>query len=393
MELSEEFLLASACCRWPPSAERNEAVRTAASASIDWSRFLRIARRHRVEALVGDGLRRAAVEIPTDIEVELQREAHEIARQNLAFAAEALRVHRLFESASIPHLFVKGATLDLLAYGTLGLKKARDIDLVVTPEVVEQACNALSDAGYVRFAPGPEVTPDRFSIWLQLCKETVWRHAEKGIILELHTGLVDNPALLPGIDATSPEQMSEIAPGLRLPTLAPDELFAYLCVHGATHAWSRLKWIADVAALLNRSGLHERERLYRRALVLGVGRCSAQALMLCECLFDLKIPHDLSAELRSDATTRRLVRIALGTMAGRHVGTELDDTVLGTVPIHLSHFLLAPGWRYKVSELQRKSLSPHDRATIALPRPLYFLYPLLVLPSWLWRRIRPAMPR
>ena len=86
------------------------------------------------------------------------------------------------------------------------------------------------------------------------------------------------------------------------------------------------------------------------------------------------------------------VRIALGAMAGRTGEIELDDTVLGTVPIHLSHFLLAPGWRYKAAEVRRKSLSHHDRATMPLPRPLHFLYPLLVVPSWLWRRFRGAVP-
>ena len=34
--------------------------------------------------------------------------------------------------------------------------------------------------------------------------------------------------------------------------------------------------------------------------------------------------------------------------------TELDRLVLGTVPIHLSHFFLARGLRYKWSEAARK---------------------------------------
>ena len=393
MELSNEFRLAAACCRWPPSQARDEAVGAAASPNIDWPRFLRIVRRQRVEGLVRDGLQRAGVETAAEVSTSLRHEAHEIARQNLAFAAEALRIHRLFEGAGLPHLFVKGATLDRLAYDTFGLKRARDIDLAVTSDTVEQACGLLEEAGYVRVMPGPEVPPDRLPIWLRLCKETVWRNAGNATVLELHTGLVDNSALLSGISAASSRQWVEIAPGARLPTLAPDELFAYLCVHGATHAWSRLKWLADVAALLKDSDSRELERLYHRSLELGVGRCSAQALLLCEQVLGLQLSSRLSAELNSDAMSQRLVRIALGAMAGRHAETELDDTVLGTVPIHLSHFLLAPGWRYKASEVRRKSLSPHDRATIGLPRPLHFLYPLLLLPSWLWRRIRPAMPR
>src|SRR5206468_9642745 len=98
--------------------------------------------------------------------------------------------------------------------------------------------------------------------------------------LELHTSLVDSPAMLGGVSVASPLQQVAIAPGIVLPTLATDELFAYLVVHGATHAWSRIKWLADVAALL--SGLPEKEiePLYRRSLALGAGRSGGQALLL-----------------------------------------------------------------------------------------------------------------
>lgn len=388
MDLSKEFQLAAACCRWPPSGERDEAVRLAALTDLDWSRVLRIGRRQRVDGLVRDALQRAGVEIPADLRTDLDSTSQQIARESLGFAAESLRIHRLLETAGLLHLFIKGVTLDRLAYGALGLKRARDIDLVVAPEAIEAACGLLAQSGYERIVPGIEVSPERFPIWLRLCKETAWQHSGNGIIVELHTGFVDNPILLPGVSVESPRQWVEIKPGARLPTLASDELFAYLCVHGATHSWSRLKWIADLAALLKDSDAQEIERLYRRSLALGVGRCSAQALLLCETLFELEIPPQLSAELKADASTQQLVRIALGTMAGRHAETELDDTVLGTVPIHLSHFLLAPGWRYKMSEIRRKSLSHHDRAALPLPRPLHFLYPLVVVPSWLWRRLR-----
>lgn len=388
MTLSQEFLLTAACCRWPPSDERSERVRAAASQPLDWGRFLRIVRRQRVEGLVNDALLRAGVAAPAEIASELHRDASDIARQNLAFAAESLRVQRLLAGAGLTFLFVKGTTLDMLAYGSLGLKRARDIDLVVAPESVEETCALLGRAGYVRSVPGPEVADEQFPIWLKLCKETSWKHERSGIILELHNGLVDNPTLLPGIGSHSPPQWVEIGSGIRLPTLRKDELFAYLCVHGATHGWSRLKWLADVSALLKDDDLHERERLYRRSLELGVGRCSAQALLLCQSLFELELSAGLSAELRRDAATRWLVRAALRMVAGRNAATELDDTMLGTVPIHLSHFLLAPGWRYKVSEVRRKSLSHHDRSTLKLPRALHFFYPLLLLPSWLWRRAR-----
>jgi hypothetical protein len=232
----------------------------------------------------------------------------------------------------------------------------------------------------------------RLGQWLAHCKETNWRHGRTGLIVEIHSQLVDNPVLLPGIGARSPSQLVEIGPGIRLRTLRTEELFAYLCVHGATHAWSRLKWIADVGALLSRFEPAEIERLYRVSLKLGVGRCSAQALLLCADLFETAVTPPLLSELRADRRAVWLARTALGVMFGRHGETELDDTVLGTLPIHLSHFVLGRGWRYKLAEAQRKTVSPHDRAAWDLPRPLRFLYPLLAIPSWIRRRVRGPAP-
>jgi hypothetical protein len=41
-------------------------------------------------------------------------------RKNLAMAAEALRLQRLFDDADLPVLFVKGTSLAVLAFGNVG---------------------------------------------------------------------------------------------------------------------------------------------------------------------------------------------------------------------------------------------------------------------------------
>ncbi len=214
---------------------------------------------------------------------------------------------------------------------------------------------------------------------------TLWIHEKSGMVVELHTALVDNPSLLPGVSARSDLQLVRIGPGIELPTLRTDELFAYLCVHGATHAWARLKWLADVAALLRKVGPEETERLYRRSIELGAGRSSAQALMLCARLLQLPLPSKLQPELRRDRPTQWLEELAISAMSGRGA-TELDDTVFGTVVINLSHFLLGRGWRYKYSELARKTRNPEDQLAMPLPPYLHFIYPILAVPRWVWRR-------
>ncbi|MGZ8305913.1 MAG: nucleotidyltransferase family protein, partial [Allosphingosinicella sp.] len=197
--------------------------------------------------------------------------------------------------------------------------------------------------------------------------------------------LNDNPLLLPEVGPDSPIQQVEVAKGRFLATLRTDELFAYLCVHGASSAWFRLKWIADVGALLGDCPPNEIERLYRRSQAMGAGRAAGQALLLCERLLATPLSPALAAELRADRMNRWLVAVALRKLAGRTLTAELDEKLLGTGTIHLMQFALLPGLRFKFAELRRQLVNPADRIAVPLPRALGFLYPFVALA----RRLKP----
>lgn len=379
MRLPREFRLVAACCRWPPSPARDEAVAAAAAGPVDWGLATRVAERHRVEGLVWNALRQAEIAVPAEAGERLQAAAGRIARQNLLLAAESLRLAARLEEAGIRFLFVKGVALGALVYGSVGPKMGWDIDLLVPLAEVEAAAVVLEAAGYrldLPAGPGARETLPRFH---EYWKESVWKSADGTLTVELHTRLSDNPALLPEVGPDSPVQLVEVAKGKVLPTLGPDELFAYLAVHGASSAWFRLKWIADVAALLAAAPPAEIERLYRRSQQLGAGRASAQALLLCRRLFDTPLPTALAAELWADRTNRWLVALALRMLAGRALATELHHMRFGTLFIHLMQFGLVPGLGFKLGELGRQLATPEDKLAPLLPRWLGFLDPLVSL--------------
>jgi hypothetical protein len=395
--LSAEFRLAAACCIWPPSEHRNAAIRAAASGVADWNLFLRIVERQRIAGLANDGLRRAEIAAPPAVTAQLGGEAADIARQSLLLASEALRLQAAFDAAAVPALFVKGTALAQLAYGTIAIKHAWDIDLLVNPTDVRRGCDVLKAAGFVRISPPPTLADERFFIWSEFARESVFQHNGRGTFVELHWRLSDNPTLLAHVSASSGTQAVTVSAGHVLRTLRDEDLFAYLCLHGAHHGWSRLKWLADLAAWLAPKSPVEVERLYRKAKADGVGRSAAQALLLCECLFDVPLPAGLSAEMRRDRATRWLVSIALNAMAGADASRQIDDRLLGDLQIRLSQFLLAPGVRHWLRELHTQSIGWTDFQNFSLPRPLYFLYPVLRAPSWIWRRgaylLRRSRPR
>ncbi|WP_423605561.1 nucleotidyltransferase domain-containing protein [Sphingomonas sp. MS122] len=369
-------------------------MREAASGTIDWPRVERIARRHRVTALVQNGLIGPGMAVPDATAQRLADEARRLRMTALAMAREAVLLQDAFDAAGCPALFVKGASLGVLAYGDIGLKQAWDIDLLTTPESAAHGRAILERNGYALVEPA-SLDGHRFKLFMELAKECVLVHPAKRIAVELHWRLVDNPHLLPGVDARSPTQAVAIG-AQQLRTLTDTELLAYLTVHGTRSAWVRLKWLADVAALLSRYEAAELDGLYRRLHALGTGRAAGVALLLCHQLLGVALPGALLAELRDDRRTERLAATAVAALTyGEGEGAFPDHSRLG-FRVRFARLGIAPGWRYLAAELASLWRSPVDRLALPLPRRLAFLYHVLRIPLWMYRRLaalrRPPSP-
>ncbi len=383
--LSAEFEFLAACCRWPHEAATLGRIEELASASLDWDEVTGLAGRHRVEGLVHHALTATRADVPDKAREAFAVRARAIAAESLVQTALAIRLDQWLSEARIDFLFVKGATLAMLAYGDLSVKQARDIDLLVAPDQAQKAASILRREGFALFYPSQALDEEGFALWMNHCKESSWTRGDT--LVELHSALADNDRLLAGLDAASARQDVPVGSGRTLPTLEPNGLFAYLCVHGAIHGWSRLKWLADLAAFAGRQEEQALEAMYRHAQAIGAGRSAAQALLLSNQLLALPIPSKLLSEILGDRRNRWLASLALRTMAG--TGTrELDDQMLGTVGLNLSHFLLGRGISYKFSEAGRKLNVAENRVILPLPRGLSFLYPVLALPMWIIRRYR-----
>ena len=343
-----EFRLLIECCRWSFAAGNDGEIREFAG-KADWPRFVQLCRRHRVQGFVQRCLRELPLPLPGEFTTSLSADAARIAEQNLRAAHQSALLLEAFTAAGIPLIFVKGLTLSKLAYGDPFVKMSQDIDVLAPAPSITEAAATLDQLGFRLEIPAVPHSSSRFKRWHRQRKESVWR-APDGLMLDLHSRLADSPRLIPGIGAGSPQRQVEVAPGIVLPTLRADELFAYLCVHGASSAWFRLKWIADLAALLNDCA-GETERLYERSQQLGAGRAAAQALLLAAATFDTDIGSDLERRLAGEPVNRWLANAAWSQLVRDSEPTEIR---LGTASIHLTQLFLLPGLGFKLGELSRQ---------------------------------------
>jgi hypothetical protein len=225
------------------------------------------------------------------------------------------------------------------------LKMSTDIDVLVDSAQIEAVEECLLRLGYV--AQGPRRLDSRRA---RMAKEWTWGGTD-GAVVDLHVRLADNPALLPAISARSRTQNVEVSPGVILPTLATEELFAYLCVHGTSSAWFRLKWAADLAAFLHGRSDADIRRLHANARSHGAGRCADVALLIVERLFGPLVGDDFLSVVRRDPVTRLLAELSLRELSQAR---EPLDRPLGTVLIHLGQLFVDRGLAFPLQDLRRQ---------------------------------------
>ncbi len=381
-----EFRLMLLCLRWPLAAAGLDSIARQAEDVADWPHLLAVTRRHRVVALVWRALKRSGCAVPPDVAAAFQHSANSAARQAMQLSVESIRLSQLLKKSGVDAVFLKGITVTLLAYGDPALRHAKDIDLLVPPSAIDETVLLLREAGYIPTFDLESVPHERRALWSRYTKSMDWVHPANGVLLELHWRLTDAPLLHDVADASA-RQIVPITAGRSIETLDHDHLLAYLCVHGAAHGWMRLKWLADVYALLPHDA-QPCEAAYRRLLQLGAGRSAGQALLLCHDFFDLPLTAVLLSELQSSFLLRTLRRSAVRLLARGGEVKEVDDLAFGTTSVYVSRLMLGSSFRSLLAEWRTWAYRPDELLRSRLPQPLFFLFPLLRMRGWLVTRLR-----
>lgn len=394
MPLGPEYRLATACVVWPPSESRECAIRDAMADPVDWERFLSMLTRHRITGLARHALTSlpdVAARIPADVRNRLDNDALTLAGENLQMQAETGRLQRLFATSGARVTFLKGVPLAILAYGNLALRHSKDIDIMVSPGEVSPTGRVLEDHGYARVTGPPDLRGSRWQVWLREFYHITYLHRGKAIEVELHWRPLRNRELLYFMPDGIEQRMVRLPDGTDVPTLADEDLFAYLCAHGTLHNWLRLKWLADISALLNQRTALEAERLYECARQRGAGLSAAHAMLFAHRVLHTPLPSALVRRLQAIPGTSSLEASAMKALLDR--GFQAEPTVWRrrTKAQYEWHGLRVSGRRNLSAQLRTLLISQDDVQSLALPQGAAFLYPLIRAPRWVWRRIRQTL--
>jgi Uncharacterised nucleotidyltransferase len=254
----------------------------------------------------------------------------------------------------------------------------------VTVETLPTATALILGAGYRRGDPPSNIGDAQLQLLMRLRKDLGFIHQSTGLRIELHWRLFLNPHAMIEASIRAASRVVPLAGVEGLRTLGEEDQFTYLCMHGALHWWVRLKWLADVNALLTSTPESGIERLVQAAQARGAGRAVALALVLCQKLLQTPLAAAWTSKLEKSAPVRWCEATALKAMTSEH---DPQKVRFGTIRGSLSTVFLSCGWRYRFAELGVQLTNSTDVVTLQLPHALQFLYPVLRLPLWVWRQV------
>lgn len=389
-EFPPELALVIACSRWPLAESDIDEIRNRAAETVDWTKFLAWVRRNRVVPLVHRNLQRSACSlVPTDVIKKLESEFESNSFRVLTQLAEAKRILHLLADAGIRAMVLKGPTLAQIAFGNPLLRESGDVDIVVDPNQVQEADRLIVKAGYRRLVPNIEMAPALYRAYCRRRSQFGYHMEPRGVLLELHWRLTTNPLLMPFDLPTSWKRCEPIhVAGASFDTLHDDELFVYLCAHGSVHIWFRLKWLADIAAILRRRSAKTICRTAERARLLGLNRSFHQAIILAHVLMAAPVPPEILVAALADKAARRASIAACRALNWHDSPEEPINTQWFSAWVNWHAFGLRPGPHFGWKELQNQLFSPEDLARVRLPESLLFLYLPLRPLSWLIRNVR-----
>ncbi|MET0550753.1 MAG: nucleotidyltransferase family protein [Xanthomonas sp.] len=365
------------CAAWSPAFDyalrvlRSETAACSASA-IDPRAFARVLAQHRLALALppADALDGA---MPTPLRDTLRQRQRSTLLRTLRQTAALQQIVRCLDDAGLRHCLLKGQGYAAL-FGTPQNREACDIDLLIDAADRDRALALLQDLDYV-------LDPDaagRLERYTRDNHALSLRHADSGLVLELHLRLANRAREFPLQPAALWNHHTTLVrvAGMQVTTLAPPLAVVYAAFHGTKHNWHRAFWLVDLAQAL-RSPSQDWAATLALARQLGVERQLALGVLLAEATLGVPLP----AALREQASLLRSARFAADTLLphldalGSDRGADLAAR-LGMARYTLRLLSLQSTWRGRL-QLIPFLLAPteDDRLATPLPRALQWAYP------------------
>jgi Uncharacterised nucleotidyltransferase len=310
-----------------------EKIASLASSSIDWQYVRMQAARHGISALVYFNLCSAGIPRHTaDIE-RLARMARASANRSLYLLGELVKILAALEDQQIAAIPLKGPVLAVTTYGDVSRREFSDLDILIQERDIARARDMLASMGfrcahhndwiepYLFFGHELDFVSNDGTVQVDL----QWRFAKKWLPFPVDPATVWDHSV--GVTVAGHT--------LRQPSL--EDSLLILCGHGYRHCWSRLKWIVDISAFLQKFGNQIDEiKLFEQARKCGGLRLLALGLWLAQELGGSHLPPGIRRRCVMDSHVQALERAIVDRLFDDGpIGPRGSFGLLSTIAFHL----------------------------------------------------------
>lgn len=345
-------------------ARRDEAaVKSAARRVRDWNALLDRAAIHGLEPMLYWALDQIRPrEVPPAVLARLRRRFQIVGLRNTILSRELVGLASRFRQIGLEIVSFKGPALAASLYEDPALRPASDLDLLVRPSHADRAASLLSDCGY-KAAYTLDRRFFRSNCELPMCS------AETGVTIDLHWAL--GPACFHhALDLRGLWRRVETVAvdGHPVPTLSRRDCLMFLCLHGAKHSWCSLRWLADVARLVDTAPL-DWDAVMAEARARRASRILLTGLLLASDVLGADVPAEIVEPARADERLAGIAVRARSRMAAAPLATAVtwEDLMFQLSVLERGVDKLKFCWGHL-------DPTPADLAALPLPPSLYLMY-------------------
>jgi hypothetical protein len=321
----------------------------------NWPRLLSLAQEHHVVTLLNKGLQRSEG-VPPPVRRWMENYCRTSVSHNLSLASELFDVIDVLEASGIEVAPFKGPAWAKILYGNLADREIADLDLFVDQLELERVAKILRDSGYI------SVPPD--AVVLDTSKDIEFVHVETAIHIEVHWSACEPwlDSRLALLKLWTP-QSTTVLLNRNVPVPSPENMLFLLAIHGFRDGWESLKWVCDIAKMLQvfpnldfAAILRTTDKLSRRRVIL-------VPLALAQRLFNLELPV-----LAADAIARDgIVSEIAAQIARRFYSAEADHLESG--PYTASGRIYLEWYRVQMCDSVWERLGWHTKFLVKLLEP------------------------
>jgi hypothetical protein len=344
--------LLNCCARVSLTRDIQERLEQLLHEQIDWQIVMDRSWWHRIRPLTYLHLSAQPPSlVPAAFLEILGTHTRELEQRNEQLMKTQLEVSAMFEQSSLPMLVFKGPTLAADAYGDLSLRECGDIDMLVRQDDFPRVKEMLISNGFDCL--WDEVASER-KRQLFACE-----FRRDGIELDVHWDLapvwhnykVDFNHLW--ADGHPIQVNCQFARKMR-----PEDAIVILCMHGTRHWWERLRWICDIAELVNSGSITDWQRMEATATDARCLRSVWLGLWLASDLLGAELSPEIQRKLDGRPVLNRLaaqVRVWLANTENAGDERKLPDRFL-------FRMRLCDRWRDRLPQLAQYLITMPSRS-------------------------------